>query len=167
MKRHFFLAGLPSVGKTTALLRTLQSLPYTTGFYSEPISENGQRTGLAAVISNGERIPLATAIQNGRNKKYLLNAHQMDRVLERVFSVKDDSAIAYVDPIGTLYCQSPSFVECVRSILGSRRMIGTITRRGHALIEEIYRRADCEVLEVTEANRDSIPQMILSHMSLN
>jgi nucleoside-triphosphatase len=164
MKRHFFLTGLPGIGKTTALFRILQPLTAkTAGFHTEEIREAGRRTGLAMIASNGAtfRVAACGTEEGSRVGKYLLDPHALENAMRQTFAEIDDSVIIYADPIGALFCRSPYFIERMQSLLRSHTVIGTIARRGHAFVEALHRREDCAILEITPENRDALPAMLL------
>ncbi len=168
MEKHFFLTGLPSIGKTTALFRIVQSLnKKAAGFHTEEIRHDHRRIGLNLIVSHGPAFCVAQrrAGKSVRSENYVLNADLLEAAVRQTFAGLHPSTIIYADPIGTLYCQSPYFVETVRKLLESHTVIGTIARRGHALVEEIHRRSDCEILEITADNRDSIPKVVLDKLN--
>ena len=166
MKKHFFLTGLPSIGKTTALLRILQPLnKKTAGFHTEEIRLHTQRVGLTLIASDRSAFRVAACGKNIQDPPYVLDAEMLECGVRRAFREADEAAVIYADLVGTLYCRSPYFVEMLREFLHSHTVIGTIARRGHALVEEIHRRNDCEILEITADNRDSIPTTVLEQIN--
>lgn len=168
MEKHLFLTGLPSIGKTTALFRIVQSLDKkTAGFHTEEIRRDHRRVGFNLIASGGAAFCVAQrrAGKNFHAGNYVLNRDLLETAVRHAFAGLSPSAIIYADPIGSLYCQSPYFVETVRKLLQSHTLIGTIARRGHALVEEIHLRSDCEILEVTADNRDTIPKIVLDRLN--
>ena len=167
MKKHFFLTGLPGIGKTTALFRLLQQLNReSAGFHTEEIREAKRRTGLAVVTSDGSAFRVASCGHEEGHGKYVLDPDALEMAMRQAFAEIDDSAIIYADPLGTLFCTSPYFVERMQSLLRSHTVLGTIARRGHAFVEAIHRREDCTILEITPENRDALPAMVLEEINL-
>jgi nucleoside-triphosphatase len=62
-------------------------------------------------------------------------------------------------------CLSPEFKRLIKEILNSEKMtIATIAFKGSGLIEEIKKRNDVRLFEITEKNRDSLLSEILSYL---
>ena len=168
MKKHFFLTGLPSIGKTTALFRILQLLnKRTSGFHTEEIRIGSRRAGLNLITSEGSRVCVATRGEGGpfRTGKYVLNSVALEAALRALWAGTNNGRVIYADPVGTLVCRSPYFIEIFQQMLQTQTVIGTIAKRGHSFVEEIHRRDDCEILEVTADNRDRIPEAVLERIN--
>ena len=58
--KHHFLTGLPFVGKTTALLRIIQSLEHASGFITLTENRDGEKKGLNLVTSGDQIYHVAT-----------------------------------------------------------------------------------------------------------
>jgi len=70
-----------------------------------------------------------------------------------------------VDEIGKMECLSARFVAHMRRILDGRvPLIATVAQRGAGFIAEVKRREDCELLTLTRANRDAMPQQLLERL---
>ena len=70
-----------------------------------------------------------------------------------------------MDEIGKMECLSARFVAHMRRILDGRvPLIATVAQRGTGFIAEVKRREDCELLTLTRANRDAMPQQLLERL---
>lgn len=165
--RHYFLTGLPFIGKTTALLRIIQSLGHAAGFITLADERDGKRTGLKIITSGGQTFHIATVepVSQQRIGKYSVDLETLNDVMQQVLHNSKQSKYVYIDPIGTLYCQSHFFIESVRTLFESHTVIGVITRKGHGFIHEIHQRQDCSFTDVTAENRDDIPGDILKRLA--
>ena len=79
----------------------------------------------------------------------------------------DPNARVYlVDEIGKMECLSVRFVAAMRALLaGSTLVVASVGARGGGLIAEVKRRPDCELWQVTHANRDDLPNRIVSWLA--
>lgn len=74
--------------------------------------------------------------------------------------------VIILDEIGKMECFSELFRKAAADALDSPNIvIGTITFGGDDFIQAIKNRADIEIHEVTQENRDSLPDMVLSKIS--
>jgi len=76
----------------------------------------------------------------------------------------DPEAHVYlVDEIGKMECLSEEFVAAMRDLLaGNTPIVASIGQRGGGFIAEVKQRSECELWEVTHANRDGLPARILA-----
>lgn len=164
--KHVFLTGLPFVGKTTALLRTMQSLDLAYGCITQGIEIEGKRIGLNIITTDHHEFKVASsnAAATQRIGKYAVDIAALDRAMQDVLNKSRLTKYIYIDEVGTLFCQSVFFISAVRTLLESHVVMGVISRKGHPFIEEIHHRPDCCFMEVTADNRDGIPGMILKNI---
>jgi nucleoside-triphosphatase THEP1 len=165
--RHYFLTGLPFVGKTTALLRAVQGLNSAYGFTTQSEERNGQKSGLRVKTSDGGIFQVAVLEQTDqrRIRKYSLDIDKLDRAVQNVVEHSKESKYIYLDEIGTLFCQSHLFVRTVRTLLETHTVLGVISRKGHSFIREIHQRQDCSIIPINAENRDSVPGQLLNLLS--
>ena len=70
-----------------------------------------------------------------------------------------------IDEIGKIELYSPLFIERTRQLLdGQTRILGTVAIRGTGLIEQVKQRADTRIVEVTEDNRDQLPNSLATDL---
>lgn len=157
--KNLLLTGLPSCGKTTAILRLVERLwdLHVAGFYTAEIREHGGRVGFEAVgISTGHHALLAHVRSRSRHRvgRYgvepaalaPLVAAELDRVVGEV-------DVFVIDEIGKMELLCPEFVAAVRRLLdGPVPLLATVALRGKGLIAEVKGRDDMWLVDVTAAN---------------
>ena len=168
MGRALLLTGLPGLGKTTAIRRVVAQLGSRAGgFYTEEIREAGRRTGFRLVALDGPEGVLASVNTSGpyRVGKYRVHRDDLDRVgvaaLERAIEQPEVSVVV-VDEIGKMELFSLAFRDAVLAALESPKwVLGTVMAGAHPWVDAIKRRPDVTVVELTRANRETLPQTIL------
>ncbi len=70
-----------------------------------------------------------------------------------------------IDEIGKMECFSARFVVALRELLdGATPVVATVAGKGSGLIAEVKSRPDVELYEVTNTNRDELPQRLLERL---
>ncbi len=70
--------------------------------------------------------------------------------------------IIILDEIGKMECFAYRFIDAAREALNSPNvMIGTITLGGTGFISEVKERVDVKIIEMTDQNRNRMPEKIL------
>jgi len=160
-KRHLLITGFPGTGKTTlivGLVRRLADL-HPTGFYTEEIREGGVRQGFRLVSIDGKEGMLAHIGLHVRNRvgRYGVDLTGFETFLAERDLSGSSGQLVFIDEIGKMECLSLRFVELIRELLGSRKtVVATVALKGGGFIAEVKGRPDCEVKEVTLANRDKL-----------
>lgn len=163
LKKNIFLTGAPSSGKTTVIKKILNTLSYpTTGFYTEEEQDEKKRVGFMMQTLDGKRGYLAH--QNIESefhiRRYGVSIENIEKIAVPSIIPKDKEIII-LDEIGKMECFSEKFVEAAKNALDSPNIvIGTITFGGTGFILEAKERNDIEIIEVTEANRNQLPNII-------
>ncbi|XP_006531346.2 cancer-related nucleoside-triphosphatase homolog isoform X1 [Mus musculus] len=143
MSRHVFLTGPPGVGKTTLIQKAIEVLQSSglpvDGFYTQEVRQEGKRIGFDVVTLSGAQGPLSRAGSSCGPK------HR----------------VCIIDEIGKMELFSQPFIQAVRQMLSTPGIIvvGTIpVPKGKplALVEEIRKRRDVKVFNVTRDNRNSL-----------
>ena len=120
----------------------------------------GRREGFRAVSFGGEERVVADVRLRGpaRVGRYGVDLAAIDALVDLTLTVSSEIDLYLVDEIGKMECLSPRFVAAMRPLLDSPRpVIATVGQRGGGFIAEVKRRKDASLLEVTRANRDSVP----------
>jgi nucleoside-triphosphatase len=165
MKPHVLLiTGRPGIGKTTVIRRVADLLEdrRLRGFYTEEVREGGERRGFRLVGFDGTTRMIAHVDfpKSQRVGRYGVDA---DAIKEAAALLRPDSTayVCLVDEIGKMECLSDDFVAAMRVLISGRApVVATVGARGGGFIAEVKRRPECELWQVTSANRDELPSRI-------
>lgn len=161
-----FLTGNPGVGKTTVIRAIADRLKGIScaGFYTEEIRQGGRRTGFRIVTLDGRQATLASL---GTRKptvgKYSIHVEEFeDTVLPYLDPETTPADLYVIDEIGKMELLSGRFRGKITELLGkSINLLATLSKKGDGLIDQIKRRRDVEIVEVTRKNRNELPEALL------
>ncbi|MBN1798087.1 MAG: hypothetical protein JW822_05905 [Spirochaetales bacterium] len=163
-KNNIFLTGAPSSGKTTIIKKLITLLPCpAAGFYTEEERIAGRRAGFRMNTLEGKHGYLAhqDITSEFHIRRYGVSIENIESLAVPAIYPRDDTVII-LDEIGKMECFSDKFRTATLAALDSKNIvIGTVTLGGGEFIESIKKRSDIEITEVTEKNRDKLPQMLL------
>ena len=167
-KKNIFLTGAPSSGKTTVIKKIIEKLDYpANGFYTEEERVDGKRVGFLMKALDGRKGYLAhqDIKSDFHIRRYGVSIENIEGIaVPSITPVK--SNVIILDEIGKMECFSMAFKQAAVNALDVPNIvIGTITFGGDAFILEIKKREDMEINEVTEDNRDLLPDLILRQIS--
>jgi nucleoside-triphosphatase len=163
MAAKILLTGLPGSGKTEVVRKVVERLgDRAVGFFTaDERDAKGFRTGFAVETVDGKRGELARkASRPGpRVGSYVVNVSEFEAVVLPSLRIDEDKVVV-IDEIGKMECLSEAFKTRVLTILdASVSVLGTIPLRwSDRYVEEIRNRPDIEVIRVTPANRDRLPE---------
>ncbi len=166
MSRNLFLTSRPGAGKTTAIQRALGQLSPVRlgGFTTAEIRDERGRLGFYAAGLDGPRIVLAHVRLRSPHRvgRYGVDVTSFERdIVPLLDPRRHDVDLFVVDEIGKMECFSPRFRAVILELLEDPRpVLGTIALRGSPFIEQVRRRPDVRLVEVTPSNRDSLPDLI-------
>ncbi|HDD60393.1 MAG: nucleotide kinase [Thermoplasmata archaeon] len=165
------ITGLPGSGKTHALKKIIEMLRKegitVGGMLTEPIVEGGRLVGHYIIsIQTGEKGVLAK--EGLKSRKRIMGMGIDLETLENigVTSISDaidNCDVVVVDEVGKFEVESQSFVRVVRRALESDKvMILTLHKKSrNSLLQDIRRRDDVRILEVTPINKNILPYRVL------
>ncbi len=168
------LTGLPGSGKTSTLLKLIDMLEdehkTVGGMITEPIVEGGKRTGLQIYNRlSGERGRLAHLSIESRYMygKYGVDLNVLESVGVRALEEAAEKAdVIVIDEVGKLEVESEKFVDTVKDILDmDKPVILTLHKKSrNPLLQDIRKRDDVRILEVTPINRNLLPYKVMKLM---
>ena len=164
--KNLLLTGAPGCGKTTVLEQVLERRGdlRLAGFLTVALREHGQRVGFEAVGLGGRRAILAhirirSPVSVGR---YGVDPGCLVCLIEAELVRPPETVDAFlIDEIGKMECRCPRFVASMRKLLdGPVPVVATISLWGGGFIAEVKQRPDVQVVEVTQVNRQDLPEQI-------
>lgn len=165
------ITGLPGAGKTQALVKVIEMLEgegqRVGGMITKPIVEKNRRMGFS--VMNWLSKEQATLAHVNIQSKIMVGKYGVDiQALERVgVQAIEDAAeqadVIIVDEVGKMEVESEKFVGVVKAALEtSKPFILTLHKKSrNPLLQDIRRRDDIRILEVTPINRNLLPYKII------
>tara|TARA_X000000368_G_scaffold416482_1_gene410500 strand:+ start:1380 stop:1964 length:585 start_codon:yes stop_codon:yes gene_type:complete len=178
------ITGLPRSGKSGVLQKTVDMLisqrkkeltskgeeyenyNIVGGMLMEPLVVDGERVGFECVnYQSGERAVIAHREIDSRMRVlgYGIDLEELERVgVPAIEDAARNYEIIMVDEIGKFTVESDLFVRTVRAALeADKPTLMTLHKKSrHPLLQDIRRRDDARVLEVTPVNRPLLPYKI-------
>tara|TARA_B100000214_G_scaffold373858_1_gene355143 strand:- start:2921 stop:3421 length:501 start_codon:yes stop_codon:yes gene_type:complete len=136
------------------------------GMRCEPVIENGERVGYACVnILTGEKGVMAHREIDSRNRVlgFGIDPTEIDRVgVPAIMDSIGNCEILVIDEVGKFTVESEGFVNVVRLALqhDMPTLLTLHKKSRHPLLQDIRRRDDARILEVTPVNRSLLPYKI-------
>jgi nucleoside-triphosphatase len=133
------------------------------GFYTEEIRKRGERRGFRLVGFDGTTRVIADVDfpKSHRVGKYGVDVDAIGEAAATLLQPDSAAYVYLVDEIGKMECLSESFVAVMRVLVAGRTpVVATVGARDGGFIAEVKRRPECELWEITYANRDEMPPRI-------
>lgn len=169
-KRILLLTGSPGVGKTSVLLRIVESLKakgYSVGgMVSREILVGSGRVGFEILdLGTGRKGWLAhvSEKQGPRVGRYRVKLGDLDSIgLEAITNAVTSSDVIIIDEIGPMELCSQKFKEAIRRAAESPKLVVGVVhwKAADSLIAEIKGRDDAEVRLVTLENRGNMDGLV-------
>ena len=160
-RNNILFTGPPGCGKTTLIQKIVQQLSTpSTGFITKEIREKGKRVGFTINTLDGKEVLLAHINVSGRYRvgRYGVVLESVDSVAVPSMIPKTQKESVVVDEIGKMECFSSLFRKKLLDVLDMpNKVIGTISLKGDQFIKEIKGRSDVLVVQISEKNRDELP----------
>lgn len=177
------ITGLPRSGKSAVMEKVLDMLTderqremtmrgiarehsLLGGVRTEPLLENGERLGYKVIniVTEEEGVIAHKSIDSRlRVLGYGLNMEELERVaIPAIQYAVDHCEVLVIDEIGKFSVESEAFVAAVRSALevDMPTLLTLHKKSRHPLLQDIRRRDDGRILEVTPVNRALLPYKI-------
>jgi len=166
------ITGMPNVGKTQTLLKIIEFLEtagYTVGgMVTEAIVEDNKRVGFNVVdwqTKEKETFAHLTFDMKEKVGLYGVDIVALEKIgipsVEKAIASEDVSVIV-IDEIGKMEMLSERFCDIVIEALDSGKPIMvTLHKKSRTpLLQDVRRRDDIRILEVTPVNRNLLPYKI-------
>jgi len=168
------ITGLPGSGKTYALLRVIEMLKEEElligGMIDEPIEDGRKKTGFTVrnLLTGEKQVFASTEIESKLViGKIGVDLAKMEEVgVKAIKEAVEKCDIIVIDEVGKMEVESEAFVEAVKeSLEADKPMIITLHKKSrNPLLQDIRRRDDVRILEVTPTNRNILPYKIVRLM---
>ncbi len=162
------LVGRPGVGKTTIIQSVVAQLGRRAGgFYTEEVRERGRRTAFRLVTLDGPTGILASVSSSSRHRVGRYGVHLDDLEAVGVAALRraveePHVGVVVIDEIGKMELFSLAFRDAVEAALSSPKLVlATVMAGRHPWVDAVKAQAGVELLEITLANRQTIPDRIL------
>ena len=166
------ITGMPGVGKTDTLIKVVKHLEesgYSVGgMITEALNENDKRLGFNVVNWKNKKIKVFAHVDIDTG--YRIGKYGVDiKALEEVGvpavedAINDERTdIIIIDEIGKMEMLSEKFCKIVIDALDSDKpILVTLHKKSRSpLLQDIRRRDDIRILEVTPVNRNLLPYKI-------
>ena len=170
-KRVLLLTGSPGVGKTSLVLRIVESLRangYNVGgMVSREVRVEHDRVGFEILnLNTGRKGWLAHVAQKEGPQvgRYRVNIGDLEAIgVEAITSAVATSDVIVIDEIGPMELHSRKFREAVLKAAESPKLLVGVVhwKAADTLIDRVKGRDDAEVHLVTAENRDNLPVLLL------
>lgn len=167
------LTAPPSTGKSTVIESVVRGFSgYAMGVIArEVIDLSGVRCGFEVVDSRGNSeqfMTLATDCSDQLDTKigrFSVDIESLESIAlpELSAALARNAHLLYIDEIGRAQAKSLPFLDVVRQAIDSRQnLLGSIVYESEPFSLEFKTNPRCCVVEVTEFNRDHLPEILLS-----
>jgi len=164
------ITGMPSVGKTQTILKIIEKLEsrevIVGGMVTQAIEEGGQRKGFNLVnwLTKEEgvlaHVDFDTDVRVG---KYGVDINVLETMgVPAIMQAVQEGEVIVIDEVGKMEMVSDAFCAAVKMALDSPKpVIMTLHKKSrNPLLQDIRRRDDVRILEVTPINRNLLPYKI-------
>jgi nucleoside-triphosphatase THEP1 len=167
--KNIILIGPPRSGKTTVIRAVVSRLgDKCAGFYTEEIKENEERVGFKLLTMQSKNCILSHRDIRGHIHvgKYGVDLECVEGIgVTAIKSGIKTGKIIVIDEIGKMEILSRPFRLAVLDAFDSRcPVLGTMLVKRHPYCDKIRARKDVEIIEVTQENRERLPDIILEKL---
>ena len=165
------ITGLPGAGKTHALRRVIEMLEQDNkvigGMLTEPIYEDDDRVGFKVIDWMTKEEDILAHVEVDSKivvGKYGIDIDVLEQIgVKAIISATEKAELIIIDEVGKMEVESIRFIEAVRNALETDKpLILTLHKKSrNPLLQDIRRRDDVRILEVTPINRNLLPYKII------
>jgi nucleoside-triphosphatase len=169
------ITGLPESGKTFTLLKVIEMLANenTTigGMITQPIIKKDVKTGLEILDWMTKKKAALAKIDpeaEAPEDQFIVDITALETLgVQAITRASEEADIIVIDEVGRLEVECEAFVAAVKDALETDKpLILTLHKKSrNPLLQDIRRRDDVRILEVTPINRNLLPYKIMRLMS--
>ena len=165
------ITGLPGAGKTHALRKVVEMLEEEDikvgGMITEGIKENGRKQGFMVedLLSKEKKVLARRDLESP--VEFLEYGVDMDALesigVNAIADAINKAEVIVIDEVGKLEVESEKFIYIVKEALESDKpLLLTLHKKSrNPLLQDIRRRDDVRILEVTPINKNILPYKII------
>jgi nucleoside-triphosphatase len=165
---RLLLEGRPGIGKTTLarrLVALLQEMGVPVGgFTTGELRTSGRREGFVVEAVSGAKELLAHVELPGPPQvgRYGVDLGAFERVALPALRAPGPRGVVIIDELGKMELASTAFCGAVTELLGCDvAVVATVHLAHHRFTDALKRRPDIQVVRVTEATRDALPEQLM------
>jgi nucleoside-triphosphatase len=169
---RLLLEGRPGIGKSTVARRLVGLLRQVgvpvAGFTTQELRGRGRREGFAVESVAGQRAVLAHVDLPGppRVSRYGVDLQAFERIALPALRPPGAGGVVLVDELGRMELASAAFRDAVTGLLGRDvALVATVQAAPHRFTDALKQRPDVQVVPVTEANRDALPEQLATRLA--
>lgn len=165
------ITGVPGAGKTTAILKVIELLENENikvgGMITEPILRGDVRLGFNVMDWETKELDVFAHVNipsEIRVGKYGLNLEPLEKIgVKALENAISNSDVIIVDEVGKMELESNLFVEIVKKAIDTEKpIVLTLHKKSrNPLLQEIRRRDNVRILEVTAVNKSLLPYRVV------
>jgi nucleoside-triphosphatase len=165
------ITGLPGAGKTYALIKVIEMLESEGinigGMITEPILEKKKVVGFKIIDWHTKKEGVLSHIKFESKQMvgiYGINIEALETIgVDAINEAITNADVIVIDEVGKMEVGSEKFIEAVKKAIDiDKPLILTLHKKSrNPLLQDIRRRADMRILEVTPINRNLLPYKII------
>ncbi|HKM09234.1 MAG TPA: NTPase [Candidatus Methanomethylophilaceae archaeon] len=165
------ITGLPGAGKTYVLQKVIEMLEENGltigGMINDAIGDGRHKTGSSVrdLVTGQSEVFASVDIESRiKHGKLGVDIEALERVgVGAIRRASEECDVIVIDEVGKMEVESPAFIKAVKDSLEvGKPMIITIHKKSrNPLLQDIRRRDDIRILEVTPTNRNLLPYKII------
>jgi nucleoside-triphosphatase len=174
MKVNLLITGLPGVGKSSLINKVIEEVRSRNrivgGVITPEVRDKNIRRGFLIVnLLTGVQDFLAKVDMRSRYRigKYgVINENIENIGVSAIQQAVEKADLIVIDEIGKMELFSSEFVVAVREAFDSSKpVLGTIGKNvQHPFVDEVKKRDDVEILNLTRSNRDEVYQKVFTEI---
>ncbi len=165
------ITGLPESGKTSALKKVIEMLEEEElvigGMVTEPVFSKNKRTGYQILDWMTKKRGKLMTPDPEANDRDECNANNLETLrsvgVSAIEKATDEADVIVIDEVGRLEVECEEFVDAVKRALDANKpLLLTLHKKSrNPLLQDIRRRDDVRILEVTQVNQKLLPYKII------